>query len=69
MTYENLSSRIRNVLDLRQMTQADLARKTGFSTALISQICSGKTNSPHFNIMVGIADALEVSLDYLAGRK
>jgi len=66
---ETLSTRIQAVLDERGMTQADLARATGLSTAIVSQIVSGKTKDPRFDSVVKIARALGVSLDELAGTR
>ena len=65
---ETLGERIQNALDVRDMTQADLARATGLSTGLIAQIVSGRTKDPHFSNVVKIARALDVSLNYLAGK-
>ena len=63
----SLHNRIQEAMDAKGYTQADLARETGFSTAKISQIVSGKTKNPGFTAVVKIASALNVSLDYLAG--
>lgn len=35
----------------------------------VSQILSGKVKDPRLSTAIKIADALDVSLDYLAGRK
>ena len=69
MNEKTLSERIQNALDVRNMTQADLVRITGMSSAVISQIVSGKTPDPRFTSVVKIARALDVSLEYLAGKK
>lgn len=69
MNEKTLSERIQNALDVRGMTQADLVRITGMSSAIISQIVSGRTPDPRFMTVVKIARALDVSLEYLAGRK
>lgn len=66
---DKLGERIQNALDVRGMTQADLARATGLSTGLIAQIVSGRTKDPRFSNVVKIARSLDVSLEYLAGRK
>ena len=68
MNEKTLSERIQNALDVRNMTQADLVRITGMSSAIISQIVSGKTPDPRFMTVVKIARALGVSLEYLAGK-
>ena len=67
-TEYSLSSRIQKAMDAKGYTQADLARETGFSTAIISQIVSGKTKDPRFTNVVKIASVLGVSLEYLAGK-
>ena len=66
---QTIGERIQNALEVREMTQADLARMTGMSQAVISQIVSGKTKDPHFSRVVAIAKALDMSLNYLAGYK
>lgn len=48
--------------------QAELARLTGMSTALVAQIVNGTTKDPRLSNVVKIADALDVPLDYLAGN-
>lgn len=63
-----LSERIQYAMDKRDLTQADISRMTGLSTAVLSQIISGKTTNPTFEKVLKIADALNVPLDYLAGR-
>ena len=65
---ETLSERIQYAMDKRNMSQADLARATGISTANIANIVTGKTKDPQFTNVVKIAMALDVSLNYLAGK-
>ena len=65
-TESKLALNIQKVLDARGMSQADLARETGLSTAIISQVVSGKTKDPRFGTVLAIAKALGVSLEYLA---
>ena len=65
---ENLSERIQYAMLQQGIQQADLARMTGLSTAVISQIVSGTTKNPLFENVTKIALALNVPLDYLAGR-
>lgn len=68
-TMNTLSDRIYAAMELRGMSQADLARATGMHTSIVSQICSGTTKNPTFANVVKIARALDVSLDFLAGRR
>lgn len=46
-------------------TQADVARETGLSTAVVSQIFSGKTKDPHLSKIVPIIKAIDGSMDEL----
>lgn len=62
-----LSGRIQQAMDKRGITQADLARMTGMTTSNIAYIVNGKTKDPRFQSVLLIADALGVSLNYLAG--
>ena len=65
---ENLSERIQYAMLQQGIQQADLARMTGLSRAVVSQIVSGTTKNPLFVNVVKIARALNVPLDYLAGN-
>ncbi len=49
-------------------TQAELARRTGLSSAAISQIESGDRN-PSGEVAARLAEALRVTADYLLGKK
>ena len=59
MTY---SKALRLLLARSGMSQADLARATGMSTAYISQLCKGSTKEPTLSKAFAIADALGVKL-------
>ena len=63
-----LAERINYIMKERGMLQADLARESGLSTAVVAQIVTGKTKDPRFMSVVRIAKALDVPLEYLAGR-
>jgi len=60
-----LAERILRRMDELDMTQADLARKTGMTTANIAYIVNGKTHDPRLSSVIAIARALGVSLDDL----
>lgn len=62
-----LSDRIQQAMEKRSITQADLARMTGMTTSNIAYIVNGKTKDPRFQSVLLIAEALGVSLNYLAG--
>lgn len=61
-----IAKRLEAILEKRDITQADLARMSGLSTALIAQIITGRTKDPHFMTVVQIAKALDVPLEYFA---
>ena len=52
----------------KNLKQADLCRMTGIQSSLMSEYMSGK-KSPTIGNAVLIADALDISLDTLVGRK
>lgn len=60
------SSKLNSLLAERDMSPADLSRKTGISKQAISRYLSG--GEPVWAFAVIIADALDVSLDTLAER-
>lgn len=62
-----LAMRIQKKMDELGMTQADLARKTGLTTANVAYIVNGKTKDPRLSSVVVIAKALCMSLDELVG--
>ncbi|WP_066306678.1 helix-turn-helix domain-containing protein [Atopobium deltae] len=53
------------LLEASDMTNADFARKTGFGTSYISQLCTGKVTDPSMSKAVIIADAFGISLQEL----
>lgn len=60
-----LAEKIQKRMDELDMTQADLARKTGLTTANVAYIVNGKTKDPRLSSVIAIAQALNVSLDDL----
>lgn len=54
---------LRLILRELDVSQADLARRMGTSTAYISQLCSGKIKEPSLSKAFEIAEALGVSVD------
>ena len=61
-----LSTRLRKARELRQMSQRELGKRIRVSANLISMIENGKCGAS-IRTMVAAANALNVSLDYLAG--
>lgn len=63
----SFTERLNHVLNEKGMKQADLCRATGLSSAQVTHLVTGRTKDPTLPTAVKIADALDVSLDYLAG--
>ena len=63
----DFKNRISELMAEKGVRQADLCRKTNISTALMSNYVKGKA-SPSLSNAIAIADALDVTLDELAGR-
>lgn len=61
-----------NLLKYREqknLTLAALSEMTGLGTGRLSEIETGITSDPRISTLIKIADALNVSLDELVGRK
>lgn len=56
------------ILRYRNLKQADLCRMSGIDSGLMSNYLSGK-RSPTLSNAIAMADALQISLDELAGRE
>lgn len=63
-----LRDRIATAMKAAGMSQADLCRATQMGSSKVSQLLKGKVEDPRLSTAIKIADALGVSLDYLAGR-
>jgi transcriptional regulator with XRE-family HTH domain len=66
---ETLGRRIRRARLHRDITQKELAELVGISRTAMNKLEKGETLDPHMSHLRKIADALGVSMDYLAGRK
>lgn len=64
---EVFRKRLDDALWARKMRQADLARKTGMRYKSINAYYKGDMN-PSLDALVRLAEALEVSVDFLMGR-
>jgi transcriptional regulator with XRE-family HTH domain len=60
-------ARLRAARELRELTQEGLASRAGMQPSAISHFESG-TRKPSFDNLRRLADALQVSTDYLLGR-
>ena len=59
--------RLRKAREDKKLSQSELAKKAGFQPSAISHFETGK-RSPSFANLKKLADALEVTVDYLLGR-
>ena len=59
--------RLREARGLRQLSQGELAQKTGLQPSAVSHFETG-ARKPSFDNLRRLADALKVTTDYLLGR-
>jgi transcriptional regulator with XRE-family HTH domain len=64
---KDFSERLRNARELRKLSQSELAAKSGLQPSAVSHFESGR-RSPSFQNLKAVADALQVTTDYLIGR-
>jgi transcriptional regulator with XRE-family HTH domain len=64
-----LGRRIATSRELVDITQAQLAEKAGLTQVTIARIERGSAKGFRVETLIAIADALNVSLDSLAGRE
>lgn len=62
------SKRLKIIREEKKVTQAELAKKADLQTAAISHFETGQ-RKPSFENLKRLADALNVSIDYLLGRE
>lgn len=63
-----VGDRIKECRENQKLSMTDLAEKTGLTISAISQFESG-ARDPQLESLNKLADALEVSVDYLMGRE
>lgn len=66
---DTFTERINQVREQRGLKQADICRATGFSSAQVASLVTGRTKDPKFSTAIKVAQALNVSLDWLGGLK
>ena len=64
---DDFSARLRMAREVRAMTQAEVAAATGLQPAAISHFETGERR-PSLANLCRLADALDVTTDYLCGR-
>lgn len=63
----SFQSRLRSARDLRRLSQADLALRAGLPPSSIAHFEAG-SRKPSFDTLRKLANALDVTTDYLLGR-
>lgn len=61
MTYGQVLDRL---IEERNISKAELARRIGKSRSYISQLINGKVSEPSLSLAFAIADALDVDVNY-----
>ena len=64
-----LAKRLKELRKERNWTQQKLAEKAGLSFNAITKIEQGAAKHPTLRTLLKLADAFEISLDELVGRK
>ena len=64
-----LSEKIKSLRKKRGWTQQELAQYTGLSFNVITKIEQGVIQYPNLRTLIKIADAFNISIDELIGRK
>lgn len=65
----SFGKRLNQLLLDRNMTPAQLSKMLGWNTGVLSQYLNNPNRDPRLSTATKVADALGVSLDYLAGRE
>ena len=69
MSSVNLAKRVKELRNKFKITQDKLARKADIPFSTLAKIESGYTPNPSMETLIKIADAFEIGLDELIGRK
>ena len=64
---EGFPARLRSIRERRALSQGELAQRTGLRTSAVSHFETG-IRKPSFDNLRRLADALDVTTDYLLGR-
>ncbi len=59
--------RLKETMQAKGLKQADLCRLTGLKSGAIAQYITKPDRDPRLSTVIKIADALDVSIDYMAG--
>lgn len=64
-----INIKLLEIRKIHNLTLQDISTMTGIGTGRLSEIETGKTPNPRVDTLIKIADALDVTLDELVGRK
>ena len=64
-----LSKKIKELRNKAGWSQQKLAEKAGLSYNVITKIEQGAAKNPNIQTMIKLADAFDISIDELVGRK
>ncbi len=67
MALEQFPSRLRTARERRKLSQVELAQRTGLQPSAVSHFEAGR-RAPSFDNLKRLANALDVTTDYLLGR-
>lgn len=63
----SFGEQLAKALEMREMTQAELCHKSGLKSSYVSQYLNKPDRDPQLSTALRIAQALDVSLNFLAG--
>jgi len=69
MSSINLSKRIKEIRGKLKISQDKLSKKANIPFSTLAKIEAGYTPNPSMETLIKIADAFEIGLDELIGRK
>src|ERR1700688_2795184 len=67
-TTQDFSANLKQIRELRRLTQVEVGARAGIGAASVSHFETGQ-RAPSLDSLVKLADALEVSVDTLLGRE
>ena len=67
MKRNKFAERLREVLEINNISQLELAQKIGMSQSVVNNYCTGK-REPSLDVLMLIADTLGETTDFLLGR-
>lgn len=63
--FDELLKRLQEIKSLRKLRNEDISRKSNIPIGTLSKIFAGITTDPKIGTLISIADALDISVDYL----